>query len=305
MAAVDAFDLRLSHGEILGVVGESGSGKTMLALSILGLIPSPPAEISAGRILFDGIDLLALSEAGLNALRGRRISMVFQEPMTSLNPVLPVSEQLEEVYLRHLRMSRREASQAAKELLAQVGIPSPERCMRSYPHELSGGMRQRVVIAMALACEPDLVLADEPTTALDVTIQAQILRLLRRLCREKEASVLLITHDLGVVAQTCERVVVMYAGRLVESARVENIFRTPMHPYTQGLLQSLPSLKRIGLSSSGRIAPIPGTVPSLNERPFGCAFHPRCPRAFAPCSHDVPPLFEPEAGCQVRCWLYN
>ncbi len=305
VAAVDNFDLRLGHGEILGIVGESGSGKTLLALSILGLVPKPPAEISSGRIVFDGIDLRSLSESELSALRGRRISMVFQEPMTSLNPVLPVSKQLVEVYVRHLRMNNRQATQAATELLAQVGIPSPERCMRSYPHELSGGMRQRVVIAMALACGPDLVLADEPTTALDVTIQAQILRLLRRMCREKEASVLLITHDLGVVAQTCERVLVMYAGRMVESARVDGLFHTPLHPYTQGLLQSLPSPERIGQSLTERIHPIPGTVPSLKERPQGCAFHPRCPKAFAPCSQDVPPLFEPEAGCFVRCWLYN
>ena len=303
--AVDTLDLQLAHGEILGIVGESGSGKTLLALSVMGLVPQPPASIDAGRIVFDGVDLRTLSEKQMSSLRGRRISMVFQEPMTALNPVLPVSEQLAEVYRRHMRMTRTQATAAAADMLHQVGIPLPEQCLQSYPHELSGGMRQRVVIAMALACGPDLVLADEPTTALDVTIQAQILRLMRRLCREKKASVLLITHDLGVVAQTCERVVVMYAGKVVESARVDALFGNPLHPYTQGLLRSIPVLPRSGQPEVRRIEPIPGTVPSLQNRPQGCAFHPRCPRAFARCHQEIPYLNRQENGSSVRCWLYN
>jgi peptide/nickel transport system ATP-binding protein/oligopeptide transport system ATP-binding protein len=297
--AVDGVDLTLDRGQTVAVVGESGCGKTVLALSVLRLVQDPPGRIVAGSVRFDGADLLGLSEDAMRAMRGRRISMIFQEPMTALNPVFTVGEQVAEMLVLHRGMGKREARDAAGEILDLVRIPDAAQRLGSYPHELSGGMRQRIVIAMALACDPDLVLADEPTTALDVTIQAQILDLLLDLRQRKNAAVLLITHDLGIVAQTCARAMVMYAGQAVEESDTPGLFAQPLHPYTRGLLASLPKLTRRG----ARLTPIPGIVPSLTALPPGCSFHPRCPRAFDRCRAERPPLFARD-GRQVRCWLY-
>jgi len=300
--AVDTVSLSVRQGETLAVVGESGCGKTVLALSVLGLIPDPPGRVIAGQALFRGRDLLAMDEAELQGVRGAHIAMIFQEPMTSLNPVFRVGEQIAEGYRLHKKAGRAEAAERAVEMLRQVGIPNPAERARSYPHELSGGMRQRVMIAMALACDPDLLFADEPTTALDVTIQAQILDLMRGLQRDKGSGVLLITHDLGVVAETAQRVAVMYAGQVVEEAGVAALFTAPAHPYAQGLLASVPRLgvKRV-------LAPIPGMVPGIFDLPDGCRFRPRCKNAFARCT-DAPPLFEvengPEGAHTARCWLH-
>mgnify|MGYP001438228642 CR=1 FL=1 len=298
--AVDGVDAAVLPGQTLAVVGESGCGKTMLALSIMRLVPDPPGKIVGGRVLFKGQDLLTLSEAEMRAVRGDKISMIFQEPMTALNPVLTVGEQVAEVYRLHRGLARGPAMDAAREMLDQVGLPHPARVARGYPHELSGGMRQRVVIAMALACDPELILADEPTTALDVTIQAQILRLLADLREQKDAAVLLITHDLAVVAETCEHALVMYAGKVVEEADTAGLLAAPQHPYTHGLLASLP---RLG-SGERRLTPVPGMVPDLLDLPQGCAFHPRCDRAFDRCRAEAPPLLDLGQGRRVRCWLY-
>ncbi len=297
--AVDGVDLVLDRGQTVAVVGESGCGKTMLALSVLRLVPDPPGRIVAGSVRFDGTDLRGLPEEGMRRVRGRRISMIFQEPMSALNPVFTVGEQVAEMLTLHRGLPKAAALDAAAQLLDLVRIPDARQRLASYPHELSGGMRQRIVIAMALACDPDLVLADEPTTALDVTIQAQVLDLLMDLTRRKGAAVLLITHDLGIVAQTCSRALVMYAGQAVEESDVPALFAAPLHPYTQGLLASLPKLTRRG----ARLTPIPGIVPSLTALPPGCSFHPRCPRAFGRCRAEHPPLFQQD-GRQVRCWLY-
>ncbi len=299
--AVDGVDFVLSRGETVAVVGESGCGKTMLALSILGLVPDPPGRIESGEVLFNGADLLALPEKQMRAVRGDRISMIFQEPMTSLNPVFTVGEQIAETLRLHRGATPEEAQAAAAELFALVGIPNGGERLASYPHEFSGGMRQRVVIAMALACDPDLILADEPTTALDVTIQAQILHLLISLQREKGMTVLLITHDLGVVAQSCDRVLVMYTGKIVESADTVSLFQEPLHPYTEGLMRSLPRADRAG----DRLTPVSGAVPDLLSLPSGCAFHPRCPKVMEHCRRESPPLFSMGAGREVRCWRYK
>jgi oligopeptide/dipeptide ABC transporter ATP-binding protein len=272
----------------------------MLALSVLRLVPAPAGRITGGRVLFDGTDLLALPEAAMRSIRGNRISMIFQEPMTSLNPVLRVGEQIAEAVRLHRGLRAKEAREAAVEMLRLVGIPGPGERAQAYPHELSGGMRQRVVIAMALACDPELVLADEPTTALDVTIQAQILDLMMDLGRSRNAAVLLITHDLGIVAQTCSRVAVMYAGQVVEEAPVPELFREPLHPYTLGLLRSLPGPGRRGRE----LEPIPGVVPGLTELPRGCRVHPRCARAMPRCREEAPPMLAPAPGRGVRCWLH-
>ncbi|EPR44742.1 oligopeptide/dipeptide ABC transporter, ATPase subunit [Desulfovibrio sp. X2] len=299
--AVDGASLDLAPGETVALVGESGSGKTMVALSVLGLVP-PPGRVASGSILFSGRELAGLSAQEYQGLRGRHLAMIFQEPMTALNPVFTVGEQIAEPLRLHLGLSPRDAAARAVELLAEVGIPNPARRAKSYPHELSGGMRQRVVIAMALSCGPEVVLADEPTTALDVTIQAEILDLMAKLREERGMAVLLITHDLGVVAGTAGRVAVMYAGRVVERAGVDDLFREPLHPYTQGLLASLPSLEDPG----ARLTPIAGSVPDISALPTGCTFHPRCPRAFARCPAEIPPDFTPRGGSgrSVRCWLY-
>lgn len=295
--AVDTVSLTVRQGETLAVVGESGCGKTVLALSVLGLIPDPPGRVIEGEALFRGRDLLAMDEAQLQSVRGQHIAMIFQEPMTSLNPVFRVGEQVAEGFRLHRRATRAEAHERAVEMLGLVGIPNPRERAQSYPHELSGGMRQRVIIAMALINDPDLLFADEPTTALDVTIQAQILDLMRRLQAEKGSGVLLITHDLGVVAETAHRVAVMYAGQVVEEAPVAALFAHPAHPYTQGLLASVPRL-----GERRTLAPIPGMVPGIFDLPEGCRFRPRCAHAHARCQ-EAPPLFPTGAGSAARCWL--
>ena len=296
--AVDGVSFSVPRGGTVGVVGESGCGKSVTALSIMRLITDPPGRIAAGRVLMDGTDLLALPEKEMRARRGKRLSMIFQEPMTSLNPVFTVGEQVAEAVRVHERASRREARARAVETFKLVGIPAPAERVHAYPHELSGGMRQRVMIAMALACRPDLLIADEPTTALDVTIQAQILELLGELQRELGMAILLITHDLGVVAETCDQVVVMYAGRIIEEAPVDRLFAAPRHPYTVGLLASVPRLDGVG----DRLTEIPGMVPSLHARPPGCKFQDRCPRVQDRCRAEEPALEELEPGHKVRCF---
>ncbi len=297
--AVDGVSFRVHAGETLAVVGESGCGKSVTSLSILRLVASPPGRIVSGRLLFEGRDLLALDEADMRDIRGNEIAMIFQEPMTSLNPVLTVGRQIGEALTLHRGLSRAAARRRAVELLGQVGIPEPERRVDQYPHQLSGGMRQRVMIAMALACHPRLLIADEPTTALDVTIQAQILDLMRRLKQDSGAAILLITHDLGVVAEMAQRVVVMYAGRKVEEAPVEELFARPLHPYTRGLMKSIP---RLDDTETRRLAEIPGMVPSLREPIEGCYFAARCPHAADRCRREYPPLEERAAGHAVACW---
>ena len=303
--AVDGVSFSIAAGETLAIVGESGCGKSVTSLSIMRLIASPPGRIVKGRVLFEGRDLLHLSEPEMRGIRGNAISMIFQEPMTSLNPVLTIGHQIAEALVLHQDSSRERAAQRAIELLRLVRIPDAERRASQYPHQLSGGMRQRVMIAMALACEPRLLIADEPTTALDVTIQAQILDLMRELQRKTGAAIVLITHDLGVVAEMAERVVVMYAGRKVEEAPVTELFAHPRHPYTRGLLDSIP---RLGAGEHGetrgrtRLAEIAGTVPSLLEPIVGCAFAPRCRYAVARCRTDAPPLEQKADGHFAACW---
>jgi peptide/nickel transport system ATP-binding protein len=296
--AVDGISFSIDPGRTLGIVGESGCGKSVTALSIMGLVPRPPGRIAGGEILFDGVDLLRLSTAALRELRGDRISMIFQEPMTSLNPVLTVGEQIVEGILRHRTMSRDAAKELAIEMLRMVHISSPEQRFGDYPHRLSGGMRQRVMVAMALACKPKLLIADEPTTALDVTIQAQILDLMRTLREETGTAIILITHDLGVVAELADDVVVMYAGRIVERATVAALFAEPQHPYTVGLLGSIPRLD----IEQDRLAAIEGQVPNPLPPVAGCRFHPRCPFVIERCRHEDPPLIDLGNGHESACW---
>jgi peptide/nickel transport system ATP-binding protein len=304
--AVDGVSYRVYPGETLAVVGESGCGKSVTSLSILRLIASPPGKIVAGRLVFEGRDLLELSEAAMRNIRGNEISMIFQEPMTSLNPVLTVGRQIAEALVLHQGLDRRRATARAVEMLRLVNIPEPERRVTQYPHELSGGMRQRVMIAMALSCNPRLLIADEPTTALDVTIQAQILDLMRELKAKTGAAIILITHDLGVVAEMAQRVVVMYAGRKVEEAPVERLFARPLHPYTKGLLGSIPRLAEAAAGGARkRLAEIPGMVPSLKEETVGCLFAPRCGYATARCKAEYPPLEQKAAGHSVACWEWE
>jgi peptide/nickel transport system ATP-binding protein len=301
--AVDGVDLELEEGGTLGVVGESGCGKSVTALSIMRLIPEPPGKIVQGEILFNGADLLTFAEEDMRKIRGRSISMIFQEPMTSLNPVFQVGDQISEVLRLHEGLSRKEAWDRSIEMLKLVGIPSPERRVAEYPHQLSGGMRQRTMIAMALACNPKLMIADEPTTALDVTIQAQILELINRLQQEKGMSVILITHNLGVIAETARKVAVMYAGRIVEYAAVDLLFGDPKHPYTQGLLKSIPRLDEEH-GRKQKLETIPGLVPSLLDLPSGCKFSNRCQYVFDRCKEE-PRLIEADKGHFVRCWLFE
>ena len=297
--AVDGVDLAVRRGECLGLVGESGCGKSVTALSILRLVPSPPGRIVAGQVLFDGQDLLSLSEREMRRVRGAGIAMVFQEPMTSLHPALPVGFQIAEAIRAHSDASRAEAAARAVDLLRQVRIPSPAERATDYPHQLSGGMRQRVMIAMALACGPRLLIADEPTTALDVTIQAQIMELLAEIRAKSDLSLLVVTHDLGLVAQMADRVSVMYAGRIVEDAPVDAIFAGARHPYTRGLLRSIPTLG----ARAERLAVIPGSVPDPAARPRGCAFRPRCERAAPQCQADEPPVRHAgEDQHSFACW---
>lgn len=298
--AVDDLSLVVPEGKSLGIVGESGSGKSVMSLSILRLVQEP-GEIIAGEILMDGEDILKLSDKALRNLRGNKISMIFQEPMTSLNPVFTVGEQIAEVFQAHQGLSKSKALQKSVEILEQVGIPSPEKRVHQYPFELSGGMRQRVMIAMALACKPRLLIADEPTTALDVTIQAQILDLIRNLQTELNMSVIMITHNLGVVAETCDFVAVMYCGKVVEYTDVETLFAQPKHPYTIGLFNSLP---RHDEDKADLIA-IQGSVPNPTELPPGCSFAPRCPDAQPLCEQQSPPLLHHADNTQVRCWKFT
>jgi oligopeptide/dipeptide ABC transporter ATP-binding protein len=297
--AVEGVSFTVSAGEVVGLVGESGCGKSATALALLGLLPRGVGRAAATAVRFEGQDLLQLSERRLRDLRGRRLAIIFQEPMTALNPVLTVGEQVAEVLRRHAGLGRREAWQRAETLLAEVGIPAPCRRARDYPHQLSGGMRQRVMIAMAVACEPRLLIADEPTTALDVTVQAQLLGLLRRLTERAGLSILLITHDLGVVAQTCDRLLVMYAGRIVEQGPVRPLLSAPRHPYTRGLLDSVPRPH----APRSRLAEIPGSVPPIGQRPAGCTFSDRCHRAQPHCRKTEPGLDPPGGEHQVRCYF--
>jgi peptide/nickel transport system ATP-binding protein len=297
--AVDDVSLAIHAGETLGLVGESGSGKSVTALSIMRLI-EPPGRIAGGSIRLGGRELLTLSESEMRKVRGAEVGLIFQEPMTSLNPVFTVGNQIAETLLVHGRATRRDARRQAIELLARVRVPDAERCVDDYPHQLSGGMRQRVLIAMALACKPSLVIADEPTTALDVTIQSQILDLLREMRTVLGLSLLLITHDLGVIAETADRVAVLYAGRIVEEGPVREILRTPRHPYTRGLLASMP-----GGVPGRRLQAIDGSVPMLGALPPGCSFNPRCPDRFEPCASTPPPEYAVGPDHLARCYLHD
>ena len=299
--AVDGVSYHVGRGETLGVVGESGCGKSVTALSVMRLIPDPPGRIVGGRVLLHGQDLLRLTEAEMRRVRGNRIGMIFQEPMTSLNPVLTVGRQIEEVVALHQNLSARQAAERAIEMLRLVHIPEPARRAREYPHQMSGGMRQRVMIAMALSCNPEVLIADEPTTALDVTIQAQILELMREIQERAGTAIVLITHDLGVIAETADRVAVMYAGQKVEEAPVVALFDMPLHPYTRGLMASMPHLDAPLGPGRGILPEIPGMVPSLSALPEGCRFAPRCPLA-APQCREEPPLVEYGPGHLAACW---
>jgi oligopeptide/dipeptide ABC transporter ATP-binding protein len=296
---LDGIDFAIGRGETLGLVGESGCGKTITSLAVMGLLATPPMRVAGGAVRLDGRDLLALSEPEMERVRGRRVAMIFQEPMTSLNPVLRVGAQIEESLRRHLGLRGRAAQARTVELLARVGIPEPARIARDYPHRLSGGMRQRVMIAMALAGQPDLLIADEPTTALDVTIQAQILDLLRGLQAELGMGMLFITHDLAVIAETAHRVAVMYAGRIVETGPVDTLFAAPRHPYTRGLLASIPQITRERAAALPEIA---GTVPDPLAPRQGCAFADRCPEVMPRCREQVPPFFQAGPHTAAACW---
>ncbi len=297
LVAVDGISFSVREGETLGIVGESGCGKSVTSLATMGLIPKKTAEIS-GRVMFEGEDLLTIPDHALRDLRGNRLAMIFQEPMTSLNPSHTIGAQITEAVMRHRNVSASEAKARAIEMLRRVHIPVPEERFHDYPHKLSGGMRQRAMIAMALACDPRLIIADEPTTALDVTIQAQILDLLRELREDTGAAVVLITHDLGVVAEVCDEVLVMYAGQVVERAPVDALFRMPQHPYTVGLMGSIPRLD----TRKDKLAAIRGSVPNMAMAQQGCRFAPRCPFADARCRSEVPPLLEAAPGQFSRCW---
>jgi oligopeptide/dipeptide ABC transporter ATP-binding protein len=300
--AVDDMDLTIRKGRTLGVIGESGCGKSVTALSVLRLVPSPPGRIIGGEILFDGEDLLQKTPAEMRTIRGNDISMIFQEPMTSLNPVYTIGNQIMEAIILHQSLSKAEAHQKAIEVLGLVGISTPAKQVNSYPHQLSGGMRQRAMIAMALSCRPKLLIADEPTTALDVTIQAQILRLVNELKQQIDMSVMMITHDLGVIAQVADDVVVAYAGKGVEYADVETVFERPAHPYTRALYHSIPHLREI---RKRKLEVIQGTVPNPLNFPSGCRFHPRCIHAIELCAAKEPELEEIGPNHQARCFMYN
>ena len=301
--AVDGVSYSLEKGETVGVVGESGCGKSVTALSVLRLIPDPPGKIVDGEIIFEGTDLLQLSSADMRRIRGNDISMIFQEPMTSLNPVFTIGNQITEAVRLHQGLNKRDALAKAVEALRLVGIPVPERRVHEYPHQLSGGMRQRAMIAMALSCNPKVLIADEPTTALDVTIEAQILDLMRTLQEELGTAIIMITHDLGVIADIARKVVVMYAGKVVEQAPVERIFASPNHPYTQGLLQSLPRVDKDASGAKQRLQEIPGIVPSLLNLPTGCKFASRCPSVMPQCKEQEPPLEQVAPNHYSACWL--
>ena len=297
--AVKGVDLEIAEGETLGIVGESGSGKSVTSLSILNLLP-PSGKVVTGEILLNGKDLVQAGRSELQSIRGNAISMIFQDPMSSLNPLIPVGKQVEEMIITHRKRTRSQVKNDVMKLFDMVQIPDPAGRYRSYPHEFSGGMRQRVMIAIALACSPSLLIADEPTTALDVTIQDQILVLLHSLQREMNMSILFISHDLGVIAEICSRVMVMYSGMVMETARIDDLFRTPAHPYTMGLLQSIPGIMQ---DRSVPLLPIPGSPPDASNPPQGCPFHPRCRYARAICAREVPPLQQISESHTSRCWL--
>ncbi len=306
--AVDGVDFELGEGETLGIVGESGCGKSQTSMSIMRLVPDPPGRIEDGRVIFRGTDLLKVSEPAMRRIRGNNISMIFQEPMTSLNPVYSVGYQISEVLMLHRDMSKQEALKESARLLALVGMSDPEERVYEYPFQLSGGLRQRAMIAMAMACEPDIMIADEPTTALDVTIQAQILRLMGELKARTGTSIMFITHDLAVIASFSDRVMVMYAGVVVEQSSVREIFKKPMHPYTQGLLGSIPVLGEVKRNPDGSrrlLNAIPGSLPDHRNFPKGCRFAPRCRKVMAKCWDAEPALVHTEEGHQVRCYLYS
>ena len=298
--AVDHLSYTLHKGEKLGIVGESGSGKSVSSLAMMQLIPNPPGRVTGGEILYKGKDLVKLSEKEMQKLRGNEISMIFQEPMTSLNPIIQCGKQIAESLRLHRGMNKKEAAEEAVRMMKAVGIANPEVRAHEYPHQMSGGMRQRVMIAMALACQPQILIADEPTTALDVTIQAQILDLIRDLNREMNAAVLFITHDLGVVSELCDTVIVMYTGHIVEQAPVRELFRDPKHPYTVGLLNAIPAITK----ERTPLKTLEGVVPNPTERIEGCSFWPRCPHASERCRKEAPPVTRPGEDRLVRCWLY-
>jgi peptide/nickel transport system ATP-binding protein/oligopeptide transport system ATP-binding protein len=303
--ALDHVGFDLKRGETLGIVGESGCGKSVTSLSILQLIASPPGQITHGEVWMGGQDLLKLSAAKMRKIRGEKISMIFQEPMTSLSPVFTVGEQIAEVFRQHRKMKRREAAQKSVEMLGKVNIPDPVKAARYYPHEMSGGMRQRAMIAMALACEPEVLIADEPTTALDVTIQAQVIDLIKQLQKDMGMSVIFITHDLGVIAHTASRVIVMYVGRILEQARVTDLFGAPLHPYTRGLMESIPRVGDRISAEKRELREIRGVVPSLLDLKAGCKFRERCPEAMDICSQKEPELIDVSGGHLCRCWLHG
>ncbi|MDA1001314.1 MAG: ABC transporter ATP-binding protein [bacterium] len=305
--AVDGMSYSLREGETIGIVGESGCGKTVSALSILALIPQPPGRITGGGIWFEGRDLTKLPVSKLSKIRGNKISMIFQEPMTSLNPVFTIGYQIAEAVMLHQGLRKQAAMDKAAEMLDLVGIPLPRQRVREYPHQLSGGMRQRAMIAMALSCNPQILIADEPTTALDVTIQAQIMELMGKLKEDLGTAIILITHDLGLVAESCHRIVVMYAGKVVEEASAEELFGNPLHPYTVGLLNSIPKLRtrHDEKGRKGRLEEIPGMVPSLHRLPEGCSFNPRCTKVMDQCRTVEPELREVKPGHFVSCLLYE
>lgn len=299
--AVDGVDFELKPGQTLGIVGESGCGKSVTSISILRLVPNPPGRIVEGEILFEDKDLVQATEREMQNIRGNDIAMIFQEPMTSLNPVFTIGKQIVEAIMLHQKLDKRAARERCIEMLKLVGIPRAEQAIDEYPHQFSGGMRQRAMIAMALSCNPKLLIADEPTTALDVTIQAQIIELMKELKEKLNTAIILITHDLGVVAEMCEHVIVMYAGKVVEEADVMDLFTDPKHPYTVGLMRSKPSLD----DNHDRLEVIPGAVPNPLDMPEGCTFHPRCPHAMDICKEKAPHLIHNEKGRKVRCWLYE
>lgn len=299
LTAVDDISFDIAAGEVLGVVGESGAGKSLTGAAIIGLL-EPPGRIAGGEIIFDGKRIDNLSEEQLRTVRGSRVAMIFQDPLTSLNPLYRIGEQLTETILTHLDMSPAEARKRAISLLDEVGIPAPESRIDAYPHQFSGGMRQRVVIALALAGEPDLVIADEPTTALDVSVQAQIIQLLKRLCAQRGMAIMLITHDMGVIAETADRVAVLYAGRIAEVGTTRELVHNPQHPYTSGLMSSIPSME----GEEERLVQIPGSMPRLTAIPNGCAFHPRCSRSFDKCQVERPDEFVVDQS-RVACWLFG